>query len=277
MKQKIQTLFIFIFSVVVLTACKHQTMTEIHIDYKSYYDEFNVEGSFVLYDPQEKKYIFYNKSQYEQMFSPASTFKICNSLIGLETGVIKDENFVIPWDSVVRNPVWDHDHDLKTAFANSTVWYYQELARRVGEQQMKYWLDKSDYGNADTTGGIDQFWLTGGLRISPKQQINFLERLHENKLPFSKRSVDIVKNIMIVKDTLNYVVRAKTGWGGHGNSDIGWYVGYVEVDDRVYYFSNCVQTETDKLNDLNHAINFDNARKEIVYKILNDLNVIPLD
>lgn len=150
----------------------------------------------MLYDPQTDKYVFYNPNQFEQTFSPASTYKICNSLIGLETGVIKDENFVIPWDSVTRqNPNWNSDHDLKTAFKNSTVWYYQELARRVGRQQMKYWLDKANYGNADTSGGIDKFWLTGGLRISPKQQIDFLKRLHDNKLPFSQRSVDIVKKL----------------------------------------------------------------------------------
>ena len=115
-------------------ACKHKQTTEIRNDFKKYYDQFIVEGSFALYDMQADKYVFYNQDQYEQNFSPASTFKICNSLIGLETGVIKDKRFVIQWDSIVRNPVWDKDHDLQTAFTNSTVWYYQELARRVGAE-----------------------------------------------------------------------------------------------------------------------------------------------
>jgi beta-lactamase class D len=215
-------IILFILTILGLTACKQKQATEIRDDFKRYYDQFNVDGSFVLYDPQDDKYIFYNQNQYEQTFSPASTYKICNSLIGLETRVIKDENFVIPWDSITRqNPNWNADHDLKTAFKNSTVWYYQELARRVGGQQMKYWLDKANYGNADTSGGIDKFWLTGGLRISPKAQIDFLKRLHDNQLPFSKRSVDIVKNIMIAKDTLNSVLRAKTGWGRQDNKDMG--------------------------------------------------------
>jgi beta-lactamase class D len=269
-----QTIFVLTLIIFGLTGCKHKQTTEIRNDFKKYYDQFNVEGSFVLYDLQADKYVFYNQDQYEQIFSPASTFKICNSLIGLETGVIKDEHFVIQWDSVIRNPVWDKDHDLKTAFANSTVWYYQELARRVGGEKMKYWLDKVSYGNADTSGGIDQFWLTGGLRISPKEQINFLKRLHDNQLPFSKRSVDIVKNLMITKDTLDYVIRGKTGWGGHGNQDIGWYVGYIETKDNVYYFANCVLIESEKLNDVNRAISFDNARTEIVYKILDELRWI---
>ncbi len=268
-----QTVLLLSLAVFGLIACKQKQTTEIRDEFKKYYDQFKVEGSFVLFDPQADKYIFYNQAQFNQTFSPASTFKICNSLIGLETGVIKDENFVIPWDSVVRNPVWDRDHDLRTAFANSTVWYYQELARRVGGQKMKYSLEKANYGNADTSGGIDQFWLTGGLRISPQQQIDFLKRLHDNQLPFSQRSVDIVKNIMITKDTLDYVVRAKTGWGGHGNKDVGWYVGYIETKNNVYYFANCVQIDSQKLNDIQNAISFDNSRAEIVYKILDELKL----
>lgn len=268
-----QTILLLTIIATGLIACKQKQTSEIRNDFKKYYDQFNVEGSFALYDPQSDKYIFYNHGQFKQTFSPASTFKICNSLIGLETGVIKDERFVIPWDSVVRNPVWDKDHDLKTAFTNSTVWYYQELARRVGGKQMKHWLDKVNYGNADTSGGIDQFWLTGGLLISPEQQIDFLKRLHDNELPFSQRSSDIVKNIMINKDTLDYVIRGKTGWGGHGNKDVGWYVGYLETKGNVYYFTNCVQVDSGRLSDVNRAISFDNSRKEIVYKIFEELKL----
>jgi beta-lactamase class D len=269
MKTAKQTIILLTMAVFGLTMCKQKQATEIREDFKKYYDQYNVDGSFVLYDPQIDKYIFYNKEQFEQLFSPASTFKILNSLIGLETGVIADENFVIPWDSVIRqNPNWNTNHNLKSAFKYSTVWYYQELARRVGGQQMKYWLDKAKYGNADTSGGIDKFWLTGGLRISPKQQIDLLKRLHDNQLPFSQRSMDVVKTIMIAKDTLGYVVRAKTGWDGKDDKDVGWYVGYLEKKDKVYYFANCIQS-TDLKNK-----HFANARIDIVYLILNDLKLI---
>ena len=265
-KPKIILLIIAAFGI---TAFGQKRTIEIRNDFKKYYDQFKVEGSFVLYDPQTNKCVFYNPDQYEQTFTPASTFKICNSLIGLETGVIKDENFIISWDSVNRqNPKWNIDQDLKTAFKNSTVWYYQELARRVGKHKMKSWLKKVKYGNKCTSGGIDKFWLTGGLRISPKQQIDFLQRLHDNQLPFSQRSVDIVKNIMIVKDTLDYVVRAKSGWGGQDNKDIGWYVGYLETKDQVYYFANCIQSA-----DLNNE-GFATARIDIVYQILKELKLI---
>jgi len=261
-----QTLILLIFAVFELTSCKQKQTTETRDDFKKYYDQFQVEGSFVLYDQNNDKFIFYNREQLKQQFSPASTFKICNSLIGLETGIIKDENFIIPWDSIVRdNPKWNKDHDLKSAFKNSTVWYYRELARRVGGEKMKYWLDKSQFGNADTSGGLDLFWLTGGLRITPEQQIDFLKRLHENKLPFSKRTTEIVKNIMIVKDTLGYKLRAKSGWADDSVKSAGWYVGYLETKDNVYYFSNCIQT-----NDFSKA----KARIDIAYLILDELKLM---
>ena len=249
------------------TAFKQKQKIEIRDDFKKYYDQYKVEGSFVLYDQKNDKFIYYNQQQSKQQFIPTSTYKICNSLIGLETGIVKDENFVIPWDSIVRqNPNWNKDQDLKTAFKNSTVWYYQELARRVGGQQMKYWLDKAQYGNADTSGGIDKFWLIGGLRITPEQQIDFLKRLHNNKLPFSKVTINIVKEIMIVKDTLDYVIRAKTGYGDEEKRAIGWYVGYIEKNDNIYYFANCIQTT--EINNNNIA-----ARKAITYQILNNLKL----
>jgi len=265
-----QQRFLFLTIIVLgLFACKEQQSSETRNDFKKFYDDYNVEGSFVLYNQGEAKFTFYNESQFKQEFTPASTFKICNSLIGLESGVIKDENFGIPWDSIQRRiPAWNQDQDLKTAFKNSTVWYYQELARRVGGERMKYWLDKSNYGNADTSGGIDKFWLTGGLRITPEQQINFLRRLHDNKLPFSQRSMDIVKNIMIAKDTLGCIVRAKTGWGDQDDLNIGWYVGYVETKDNVYYFANCIQTKD--CDDQNFAT----ARIEIVYQIFTELKIL---
>ena len=264
--------YIFIVAGIVLilsASLKQKQKEQIRNDFREFFEANHSDGSFVLYNQNADSYIYYNKPLTTEMYSPASTFKICNSLIGLETGVIKDADFVIPWDSIERSYyVWNQDTDLKSAFKNSTVWYYQELARRVGKDKMNYWLIKSTYGNADTTGGIDQFWLTGGLRVSPKQQIQFLRSLRNNTLPFSERSMDIVKDIMVAKDTLGYVVRAKTGWGSTPTQYIGWYVGYIEKDGNVYYFSTCMLTRG--LDDTYIR----NARKEITYSILNKLNII---
>jgi len=154
---------------------------------------------------------------------------------------------------------------MKTAFKYSATWFYQEMARRVGKERMQRYLDAANYGNKSTNGGIDRFWLDGGLRITPREQIDFLVKLYRNELPFSRRSMDIVRNILISEKTKDYVLRAKTGWGSTFKPQVGWWVGYVEKADNVYFFA------------LNIDINKDEdakTRKIVAGSILRELNVI---
>jgi beta-lactamase class D len=242
---------------------------EVRDDFRKHFESFNVKGSFTLYDLKHNKWVLCNQDQWKKPFTPASTFKICNSLIGLETGVIGDDKSVFKWDGIVRSrPEWNKDQDLKTAFKNSTVWYYQELARRVGGERMKRWLDLAGYGNADTSGGVDAFWLSGKLRITPEQQVLFLKRLFTGELPFSKRTMDIVRRIMVVEDSTSYTLRAKTGWGNQDGLDIGWYVGYVQMKSNVYFFATCLQRPQSDSPD------FLRSRIDISRFILRELEII---
>jgi beta-lactamase class D len=148
---------------------------------------------------------------------------------------------VIPWDGVER-PIaaWNRDHNLASAFRVSAVWFYQELARRIGPQRMQAYLDTVGYGNRTMGGAIDMFWLDGGLRISPRQQVQFLRRLRSGTLPFSPRTQDLVRRIMILDQTPSYTLRAKTGRSGGAASDVGWFVGYLERGTNVYYFATVI-------------------------------------
>lgn len=93
-------------------------------------------GAFVLFDRNKNEYFRYNPRRCAERFLPASTYKIPNALIGLETGVIPDSNFVIKWDGKPEPfKEWERDHDLKSAIQFSVVWYFQELARRVGREK----------------------------------------------------------------------------------------------------------------------------------------------
>lgn len=254
-----------VISLILFTSCA----TDDEVDFKKYYDEYDLRGGFVVYNIEADKYIVYNTSLTDSGFTPASTFKICNSLIGIETQVVSDQYVVLPWDSVeYQNPNWNKDTDLKTAFKNSTVWYYQELATRVGDSAMKLWLEELEYGNADISGGITQFWLDGGLRISPMQQVVFLTKLVKNELPLQQFTMDAVKDIMIYDKTGEYTIRGKTGWGFQEGKDIGWFVGFLETNGKTYVFANCVQAENPDSN------KFAAARIDIVYQILMDLQLI---
>lgn len=244
------------------------TTETIRADFKKYYDEQKVTGSFVLYNVNDAAYTIYNKEDIDVATTPASTFKILNSLISIETGAVADENEIIKWDGVKRGvDKWNADTDLKTAYQNSTVWFYQQLARRVGPQKMKEWVDKVNYGNRNITGAVDMFWLNDSLKISPLQQIDFLTRLSQNKLPFSKRTTDIMRKVMIAKDTTDFVLRAKTGWAANNVRDMGWYVGYIETGKNTYVFANRIAAA-----DTNNA-NFGSARINICYSIFKNMGI----
>lgn len=250
-------------------ACNKTKNNIVRKDFEKYYSVYNLQGSFILFDKNANTLYEYNSSQLDSGFLPASTFKILNSLIALETGIAPDENFTLKWDSVERwNPNWNSDQDMKTAFKNSTVWYYQELARRIGEARMKFYMSQANYGNFEIMGEIDKFWLNGGLRISPRQQIRFLQKLNEEKLPFQQCNMQIVKKIMISQDSSGIVIHSKTGMTQQNGKDIGWFVGWLEKAGNTYYFANCIQCE-DSTNQ-----NFIPARKEIAFQILKELDVI---
>ena len=216
---------------------------EVRNDFGRYFDSAHVHGGILLYDPIEGKYLVYNRKRCDSAFIPASTYKIFNSLVGLETGAVKDENDTIKWDGTkYDNPEWNHDHTMRSAIKVSAVWFYQEIARRVGYKRMKYYIALAHYGNENIEGGIDQFWLEGKLRITPKQQIDLLNRLYRDKLPFSKRSMAIVRDIMIRQKTNVYIYRSKTGWA----DKIGWYVGYIERAGKPFFFAMNIDIDNDE-------------------------------
>ena len=238
-------------------------------EFKQYFDKYRVEGSFVLYDLKKNSAYDYNLKRCNKAFTPASTFKIFNSLVAIETGAIGGAHDTIRWDGVGRQvPDWNRDHDLQSAFKFSVVWYYQELARRIGAERMRHYIDTVGYGNRDISGAIDGFWLDGKLRISQMEQIDLLVKLYQNRLPFSPRTMNIVKNIMIMEDTLGYRLRAKTGWGSQDGKSIAWYVGYIERGDNVYFFATNFETKKQMTDALR------NARIEITKKILKDLRIL---
>lgn len=236
-------------------------------DLKKFFDEYEHDGCFVLYDLNKNEFIKYNSERCKEQFIPASTFKIFNSLAALESNVIKDEYEIIKWDSVKRSyENWNQDLDIKRAFKFSAVWFYQELARRIGYDKMKYYITENHYGNENIDGGIDKFWLQGDLRISPDEQVEFLRKLYLNELTFSQRAIDIVKNIMIYDQNENYILRVKTGWGIIDDTNIGWFVGYAEAHNNTYFFA--VNVEALKPED-----GFV-SRINITYNILKYLNII---
>jgi beta-lactamase class D len=204
-----------------------------------------------------------------QRFLPASTFKIVNTMIGIETGRITDENMVIKWDGIKRwNEEWNKDLTMEQAFKVSAVNYYQEVARRIGRDTMKHWIDTLHYGNQNISGPIDSFWLNNTLKISPDEQLGLVKRLYFDMLPFQKRSQQIVRDVMLQENTTLYKLSYKTGWGfDEQKNSIGWIVGWIEENRHVYFFVQLIRTPDE------HADIY-NIRLKILKGILSHLGFL---
>jgi len=236
----------------VLATTVHADTWREHPDWGQTFAGAHVHGTFLVYEEAAKTMHVFDAARARHAYLPASTFKIFNAMVAIDTGAVADEFETVPWDGQVRSiggkPMaeWNRPNSLASGMRYSTVWFYKEMARRAGQQRMQAWIDKADYGNHDISGGIDQFWLGGGLRISAEQQVTFLRRLADGTLPFSARAQEIARRITIFESAPGYELHAKTGWGTKAAqdnadpdkaSDIGWYVGWVEHDGKRWFFA----------------------------------------
>ncbi|MEH2184153.1 class D beta-lactamase [Nostoc sp.] len=233
-----------------------------------HFQEFGREGSILIYDSKNNRIYEHNPQRNATAIAPASTFKIFNALVALEIGVVLDDVAVFTWDGIHREiDAWNHDTNLRQAFKDSTVWFYQVLARRAGYERMQQFINKVGYGNRQigTVTDIDRFWLQQPLQITPKEQIKFLQRLYQGDLPFSQRTINLVKDIMVREQTPDYTLRGKTGWLTSTKPNVGWFVGYLEQNKNVYFFATTLDMQ--KSEDAP-------ARIEITRRSLKDLGLL---
>lgn len=188
--------------------------------------------------------------------SPASTFKIPHALVALETGVITTET-VEQWDGTRHpaQPSWDRDHTVLSAMRPSVLWVFQRIAPRIGAERMHQWLQKIDYGNADTSGPIREYWVNGRLRISPEAQVKFLRRFYAGELPVSAGHVAAVRGALEQQPGTQQNARgvhklegrwragtslnAKTGASTlESGESVSWLVGQLTVADARYVFAS---------------------------------------
>lgn len=238
------------------------------------YDEAAVKGCFLLKQLNTGQTYIYNEELCVQGFLPASTFKIPNAIAALETGVALDENLLLKWDSIPRQvPSWNQDHNLKTAFETSCVPCYQEIAKRIGTSKMQEQINKLQFGKMDIRKEtLTDFWLKGDSKITPFEQLDFLERLFDNKLPIKPSTLHHLRSIMtIATDEKGSLMLGKTGWAIVEDKNIGWFVGFVErKDGERFVFVNYIEA---KIGTVAKEA-FMMARKNIVGKVLYDLEVL---
>ncbi|MDR1109220.1 MAG: class D beta-lactamase [Deltaproteobacteria bacterium] len=198
----------------------------------------NVIGTFVLYDAETNSFTGYNKKRAETRFIPASTYKIPNTLIGLTVGAVNSVDVIFSYDGKPQ-PVasWEKDMSLREAIKISCVPVYQRLARKIGLEKMRAELARLDYGNNETGASVDSFWLEGPLAISPVEQTRFLARLAQRTLALPETAQAQVREIVFMEQGATWSLFAKTGTVARCSPNIGWWVGWVEKEGKIYVFA----------------------------------------
>lgn len=260
-------LVLFALIISFLSACSPNNVT-IDNSFKKYFDEQKSDGCFALFNNGTGQFTIYNLARYrDSAFAPASTFKIINSLIGLQTGIITNDSMVIKWDGKVRSiPEWNQDLSMYRAFRVSSVPYYQEVARRIGKDTMQHWLDSIGYGTKKITTSIDTFWLDNSLKITPDEELGVVKRLYFNQLPFFNNYQQMVKDAMLFEEKPTHRLWYKTGLPTkEDGTPMTWVVGWIEENRHPYFFVLNMEAK-DK------TVNLQQARMTVLRNILTQLN-----
>ncbi|MEC8858854.1 MAG: penicillin-binding transpeptidase domain-containing protein [Pseudomonadota bacterium] len=221
---------------------EHPSITALH-------ESSGFSGITLIYDDEADQWISGSADAGQSVTAetsalPASTFKIFSTMTALQAGVAEGPDTLLRWDGTVRSrPETNRDMTLREAFAISAVPHYQQMVQSVGGTRMQAMLDAAEYGNQNMSGGLTTFWLSGELRISPLQQIELLQRLRHNDLPFQSEVMAATRDIMRMEQTADYALYAKTGLttaddGGY----VGWYVGWIEKENDTWYFATLLRS-----------------------------------
>jgi beta-lactamase class D len=238
-------------------------------DLEAVFADAGVEGTFVLYDVMEREATVVGPEEARERTVPASTFKLANTLVGLQTGAVGDVDEVVPYGGGPQ-PVdrWERDMALREAFPASNLPVYQEVARRVGHERMAAWVDRLDYGNRSVgdADSLDRFWLEGPLEISAMEQTDFLARLARTELPVDDAHQEAVRELAALEEGDGYTLHGKTGWSRDVDPAPGWWVGWVERGDELFTFALRIDMEGDGDAEL---------RESLGREMLVELEVLP--
>lgn len=237
---------------------------------KDIFEKYQVDGSILVYDRNENLYMGYDLERCNTLFCPASTFKIPNSLIAFECGIISTSSW-FKWDGVKRAySSWEKDMQIDEAFKKSVVPVYQEIARSIGVERMRYYTQLFNYGKMDIqSDNIDVFWLEGHSGITAYQQLYFLQNLYALRLPVSERAMELTKELMLYETNDGYTLSGKTGWAVRKEVNLGWFVGFIETNNNVYFFATNIAP-----NERTDMKQFGNARIAITKDVLKELGVV---
>lgn len=233
----------------------------VYADWSEYFNGLN--GAAVVYDVSNRQYTMYNADFALARRSPCSTFKIISSLIALENEIFEPEDSTREWSGeIFWNEDWNKDIDFSEAFRTSCVWYYRQVIDDIGKDMMQKELEKLQYGNCDISDwegrlntnnnnrALTGFWIESSLLISPKEQVEVMERIFGDNSEYSQETQNELKKIMLVseQEQTDISIYGKTGMGkAEGIVVDAWFTGFAEdIEGKIYF---CVHLgRTDGMN-----------------------------
>jgi beta-lactamase class D len=245
----LRSFFAFFTVSLLFFACSPNNVT-IDNSLQRYFDSVGVQGSFGFFDNGQGHFTIYNLSRFrDSLYQPGASFDILQSLIAIQSGVVKDDSAVIfPGGNRIQA---DSIHSADIAFkvppltlrqafqaaSDTGEFGFLELAGRIGRDSLKKWIDSLQYGNKELGKEATPFWADNSLKINSDEQLGLLKKLYFDQLPFYPRPQLIVRRMMSGESNSNYQLRYKLAQGtkedGHA---IGWVMGWVEENKHPYFF-----------------------------------------
>lgn len=219
----------FLISIFAFSSC---TLNNVKTDdsLQKIFAQHGLRGTFAILDNAHGLFTVCDLHRYkDSSFAPGATFDIVNTLVALETGRLTDENSVI---ENIKDPV-----TLKDAFKQNNDTAFQQLALSIGKDTMQHWIDSLHYGKVRIHASGEPFWTNDSLKITPDEQLGFIDKLYFSSLPFQKRIMQIVQHLMLQENNTAYALAYKTSLiAGPNGRQNGWALGWVEENRHVYFF-----------------------------------------
>lgn len=200
---------------------------------------FSAEENFIIINGFTDEIVLEMGPHINERISPYSTFKITLSLMGYDAEILKDEktptwdfqegydDFLEPWKGPQTPQSW---------MKYSCVWYSKILALQLGLEKIQSYLTSIEYGNGDMSGGLAQpgptkvAWINSSLKISPKEQVDFIQKMISGQLPISPKAIQMTKLLLFKEES-------PEGWKLFGRTGYGWFVGWIEKDHNFFPFA----------------------------------------
>lgn len=225
----------------------------------------NAAECFLMKDLSNGKFIEKSGGEIcETRFSPCSTFKIPLSLMGFDSGVLKNEKepemeYKDDYGAFIKG-MHDSTHNPEKWMKNSTLWYSREaVTKKIGMEKFAEYVKKFNYGNMDLSGdegknnGLTHSWISSSLKISPMEQMDFIANILAKEFPISDHAYNMTRKITYIQEIYGLNLHGKTGSCLQRNEDgsenpnrfAGWFVGWLENENKKIVFARFMKDDED--------------------------------